>query len=145
MYFNSDKRFDGTFSRDNLNIFNKDGAYIINLDKYDNIGTHWVAIYLKNNNVTYFDSFGIEYIPKEITKLINDKSVKSNIFRIQSFNSILCGYFYTGFIEYTSNNLGLNEYAKLFLVTNVDKNDQIILDYFNIKYKNVWNQKKKLL
>lgn len=86
MYFNSDKRFDGTFSRDNLNIFNKDGAYIINLDKYDNIGTHWVAIYLKNNNVTYFDSFGIEYIPKEITKLINDKSIKSNIFRIQSFN-----------------------------------------------------------
>ena len=145
MYFNSDKSFDGTFSRDNLNIFNKDGAYIINLDKYDNIGTHWVAIYLKNNNVTYFDSFGIEYIPKEITKLINDKSIKSNIFRIQSFNSILCGYFYTGFIEYTSNNLGLNEYAKLFLVTNVDKNDQIILDYFNIKYKNVWNQKKKLL
>ena len=137
MYFNSDKRFDGTFSRDNLNIFNKDGAYIINLDKYDNIGTHWVAIYLKNNNVTYFDSFGIEYIPKEITKLINDKSIKSNIFRIQSFNSILCGYFYTGFIEYTSKNLGLNEYAKLFLVTNVDKNDQIILDYFNIKYKNV--------
>ena len=137
MYFNSDKRFDGTFSRDNLNIFNKDGAYIINLDKYDNIGTHWVAIYLKNNNVTYFDSFGIEYIPKKIAKLINDKSIKSNIFRIQSFNSILCGYFYTGFIEYTSNNLGLNEYAKLFLVTNVDKNDQIILDYFNIKYKNV--------
>ena len=137
MYFNSDKRFDGTFSRDNLNIFNKDGAYIINLDKYDNIGTHWVAIYLKNNNVTYFDSFGIEYIPKEITKLINDKSIKSNIFRIQSLNSILCGYFYIGFIEYTFNNLGLNEYTKLFLVTDFDKNDQIILDYFNVKYKNV--------
>lgn len=137
MYFDSDKRFDGVFSRDNLNIFNKDGAYIINLDKYDNIGTHWVAIYLKNNNVTYFDSFGIEYIPKEITKLINDKSIKSNIFRIQSLNSILCGYFYIGFIEYTFNNLGLNEYTKLFLVTDFDKNDQIILDYFNVKYKNV--------
>lgn len=137
MYFDSDKRFDGVFSRDNLNIFNKDGAYIINLDKYDNIGTHWVAIYLKNDNVTYFDSFGIEYIPKEITKLINDKSIKSNIFRIQSLNSILCGYFYIGFIEYTFNNLGLNEYTKLFLVTDFDKNDQIILDYFNVKYKNV--------
>ena len=137
MYFDGDKRFDGVFSRDNLNIFNKDGAYIINLDKYDNIGTHWVAIYLKNNNVTYFDSFGIEYIPKEITKLINDKSIKSNIFRIQSLNSILCGYFYIGFIEYTFNNLGLNEYTKLFLVTDFDKNDQIILDYFNVKYKNV--------
>lgn len=137
MYFDSDKRFDGVFSRDNLNIFNKDGAYIINLDKYDNIGTHWVAIYLKNDNVTYFDSFGIEYIPKEITKLINDKSIKSNIFRIQSLNSILCGYFYIGFIEYTFNNLGLNEYTKLFLVTDFDKNDQIILDYFNVKYENV--------
>ena len=137
MYFDSDKRFDGVFSRDNLNIFNKDGAYIINLDKYDNIGTHWVAIYLKNNNVTYFDSFGIEYIPKEITKLINDKSIKSNIFRIQLLNSILCGYFYIGFIEYTFNNLGLNEYTKLFLVTDFDKNDQIILDYFNVKYKNL--------
>ena len=123
MYFDSDKRFDGVFSRDNLNIFNKDGAYIINLEK--------------NDNVTYFDSFGIEYIPKEITKLINDKSIKSNIFRIQSLNSILCGYFYIGFIEYTFNNLGLNEYTKLFLVTDFDKNDQIILDYFNVKYKNV--------
>ena len=42
------------------------GAYIINLDEYESIGTHWIAFYVNYNNVTYFDSYGVEYIPKEI-------------------------------------------------------------------------------
>ena len=60
----------------------KDGAYVIHLDEYSDIGTHWVALYLQNNNVTYFDSFGVEHIPKEIKKFINNKNIKINIFRI---------------------------------------------------------------
>ena len=44
----------------------KDGAYLINLDEYSDIGTHWIALYARNNNVTYFDSFGLEHTPKEI-------------------------------------------------------------------------------
>ena len=57
----------------------KDGAYIINLDEYSDIGTYWVALYA-NNNVTYFDSFGVEHLPKWITG--RSLSITTNIFRI---------------------------------------------------------------
>ena len=71
-------RFNGVFSRDNSPkrgfIKIKDGTYIINLDEYCDIGTHWVALYVQNNNnnVIYFDSFGVEHIPKEIRAFINN-------------------------------------------------------------------------
>ena len=42
------------------------GAYIINLDEYESIRNHWVALCVNDNNITYFDSFGVEHIPKEI-------------------------------------------------------------------------------
>ena len=61
-YYQNEPRFNGVYS--------KDGAYIINLDEYSDIGTHWVALYVQNN-VTYFDSFGVEHIPKEIKAFIN--------------------------------------------------------------------------
>ena len=64
-YYQNEPRFNGVYSRDNLPKI-KDGAYVINLDEYSDIGTHWVALYVQNNNVTYFDSFGVEHIPKEI-------------------------------------------------------------------------------
>ena len=69
-YYKNEPRFNGVYSRDNLSKI-KDGAYIINLDEYSDIGTHWVAL-LINNNVTYFDSFGVEHIPKEIKKFIKN-------------------------------------------------------------------------
>ena len=68
-YYQNEPRFNGVFSWDNLPKI-KDRAYVINLDEYSDIGTHWVALYL-NNNVTYFDSFGVEHIPKEIKSFIN--------------------------------------------------------------------------
>ena len=58
------------------------GTYIINLDGYSDIGTHWVALYVKNNDVTYFDSFRVEHIPKEIKTFISNKNIKKNIFRM---------------------------------------------------------------
>ena len=64
-YYQNEPRFNDVYSRDNLPKI-KDGAYIINLDEYSDIGTHWVALYVYNDNVTYFDSFGVEYILKEI-------------------------------------------------------------------------------
>ena len=57
------------YSRDNLQKI-KDEAYIINLDEYSDIGTHWVALYVQNNDVTYFDSFGVEHIPKKLEHLL---------------------------------------------------------------------------
>ena len=70
-YYKNELRFNGVSSRDNL-LKIKDGAYVINLDEYSDIGTHWVALYVNknNNNVIYFDSFGVEHIPKEIKTFV---------------------------------------------------------------------------
>ena len=65
-YYQNEPRFNGVYSRDNLPDKIKDGAYVINLDKYSDIGTHWIALYALNNNATYFESFGVEHIPKLI-------------------------------------------------------------------------------
>ena len=83
----------GVYSKDNFPNKITDEAYTINLDEYLDIGTHWVVLYLKNNDITYFDSFGVEHIPKEILKFIGYKNIKTNIFRIQAYNSIICRYF----------------------------------------------------
>ena len=64
----------------------KNGAYVINLDEYGDVGTHWIALYVKDNEICYFDSFGIEHVPKEIKKITRDKNIKTNIFRIQADN-----------------------------------------------------------
>ena len=66
-YYQNEPRFNRVFSRDNLPS-SINGAYVINLDEYHDIGTHWVALYANNKIVTYFDSFGVEHIPKEIMK-----------------------------------------------------------------------------
>ena len=68
-YYQNESRCNGAYSRDNLTR-TKDGTYKINLDEYSDIGTHLVALYVQNNDVTYFDSFGVEHIPKEIKTLV---------------------------------------------------------------------------
>ena len=90
----------GVYSRDNLPKAIKNGAYVINLDEYANFGTHWIALYVKNNEVFYFDSLSIEYVPKEIKRFIEHKNIKVNIFRVQEENSIMCGYFCIGFCDF---------------------------------------------
>ena len=98
-YYQNESRFNGVYSRDNLPKI-KDRNYVINLDEYSDIGTHWVALYVQNNNVTYFDSFGVEHIPKEIRAFIYNKNIKTNTFRIQAYDSIMCGYFCIRFIDF---------------------------------------------
>ena len=75
-YYQNEPRFNSVYSRDNLSDEIKVGAYTINLDEYSDIGTHWVALYVSNNDVTYFDSFGVEHIPKEIKTFISNKNKK---------------------------------------------------------------------
>ena len=99
-YYQNELRFNGVYLRDNLPNKIKDGAYIKNLDEYSDIGTHWDSLYMNNNGVTFFDSFGVEHIPKEIKKFIGSKNVMLNIFRIQAYYSIMCGYFCIGFIDF---------------------------------------------
>ena len=85
---------------------------------------------MNNNDVTYFDSFGVEHIPKEIIKFIGNKNIKTNIFRIQANDSVMCGYFCIGFIDFMFKRKNLTEYANLFSPNNFKKNDNIILSYF---------------
>ena len=80
-YFQKEPKFNGVYSTNNLPKI-KDGAYIINLDEYESIGTHWIALFVNDNNVTYFDNFGVEHIPKEIRKFIGNKNIITNIYII---------------------------------------------------------------
>ena len=103
---------------------------VINLAEYSDIGTHWVDLHVNNNDVTYFDSFGVEHIPKEIKTFINNKNIKTNIFRIQAYDSIMCGYFCIGFIDFMLAGKTLTEFTNLFSPNNFKKNYDIVLTYF---------------
>ena len=92
----------------------KNGAYVINLYEYAEVGTHWIAFYAKNNEVLYFDSFGLEDIPKEIKIFIGHKNTKTNIFRIEADTSIICGYFCIRFIDFMFEGKRLINFSSLF-------------------------------
>ena len=124
-YFKNVNRFNGVFSRNNLPKL-KNGAYVIYLDHSENTGTHWAVLFVKSNEVIYFDSFGIEYIPKEIMEKIKNKNIKTNTFRIQDNNSIMCGYFCILFIEYMLNNKTLTDFINLISLWDLKKNDRVI-------------------
>ena len=95
----NEPRFNGVYSRDNLPKI-KDAAYVINLDEYSDIGTHWIAFHAPNDSATYFDSFGVEHIPKEIKIFVNKSTFVTNVFRIQAYDSIMCRYFCIGYIDF---------------------------------------------
>ena len=78
----------------------------------------------------YFDSFGVEHIPEEIKKFISNKNVKANIYRVQANDSIMCGYFCIGFIDFILAGKTLIDYTNLLSSYDFNKNDQIILSYF---------------
>ena len=134
-YYSNEPRFNGVYSRDNLRKITQKGAYVINLDEYQNTGTHWIALFIKTNEVIYFDSFGIEHIPKEINKFIsNNKKIKANIFRIQAYDSIMCGYFCIEFINYMFKGKTLLDYTNLFSPNDFKKNDRVIKRIFKNEY-----------
>ena len=81
-------------------------------------------------NVTYFDSFGVEHVPKEIRKFIGNKNIITNIYRIQAFDSTMCGYFSIRFIDFMLKGKSLLDYTNLFSTNEYEKNDIIILKYF---------------
>ena len=124
-YYQNEHRFHGVYSRDNLSVKTKDGAYVIHHDEYSDIETHWVASYLQNNNVTYFDSFRVEHIPKEIKTFISNKNIKINIFRIQAYDSIMCGYFCIRFIDFMLAGMTLTDFTNLFSPNNFKKKTMI--------------------
>ena len=90
---------------------------------------------MNNNDVIYFDSFGVEHIPKEIIRFIGNKNIKTNIFRIQVYDSIMCGCFCIGFIDVMFKGKILTDYTNLFSPNNFKKSDNIILSYFKDEWK----------
>ena len=129
-YYINEPRFNGVYSRNNLSAKIKKGAYVINLDEYENTGTHWSSLFVKPKYTIYFDSFGIEHILKEINKFIGNNNIKSNIFRIQAYSSIMCGYYCIEFINYMLKGKALLDYTNLFSPNDFKKNDQIIKRIF---------------
>ena len=113
-YYESEPRFNGVFSINNLPKKIKDGADVINLDKYADVGKHWIALFCNKNNIIYFDSFGVEHVPKEIKKFINNKNIIASIFRIQANDSVMCGYFCIGFIDFMLAGKNLTDFTNLF-------------------------------
>ena len=136
-YYKSEPRFNGVYSRNNLPNKFKKGAHVINLDEYENTGTYWVSVFIKTNEAIYFDSFGIEHIPKEIkfidnsdtTKSSSLERIKSNIFRIQAYDSIMCGYFCIEFINYMLKGKTILDYTNLFLLMTLKRTISLLKEY----------------
>ena len=101
------------------------------------ISVHIGLLYfVKKDEIVYFDSFGVEHIPKEIKEFIGNRNIKANIFWVQANNSVMCGYFCIGFIDFMLAGKNLIDFTNFFSPYNFDKNDQIILSYF----KDAWNR-----
>ena len=83
-----------------------------------------------NNDVTYFDSFRVEYIPNEIKKFIGNKDIITNMYRIEAYDSIMCGYFCVVFIDFMLKGKSFFDYTSLFSPNFYEKNDTIIIKYF---------------
>ena len=144
-YYQNEPRFNGVFSRNNLPLNIKDGAYLINLDEYADVSTHWIALFCNRNEMVYFDSFGAEHVPEEIKEFVGNKTIKANIFRVQANDSVMCGYFCFGFIDFMLAGKKLTHYTSLFSLYVFKKNGDIILSYFKDEwkqfYRNNWHNK----
>ena len=79
-YYQNEPNFNGVCSRNSLPKI-KDRAYVWNRDEFKSTGTHWITLYVNDNNIKYFDSFGAELITKEIKNFMGSKNIITNIFR----------------------------------------------------------------
>ena len=103
------------------------------------------AFYVTANNIVNFDSFGVEHIPKEIKRFIGNRNIITNIYRIQVYDSIMCGYFFIGFIDLMLKGKSLLDYTNLSSSNVYEKNDKIILKYLNIKIFSATKKMKKYI
>ena len=129
-YYENEPRFNGVNSRNNLPKKIKDGEYVINLDKYADVGTYWIALFGNRSEIVYFDSFSVEHVPEEIKEFVGNKNIVTSIFRVQANNSVICGYFCIEFIDFMVAGKKLTDFTRLFSRYNFEKNDDIILSYF---------------
>ena len=134
-YYQNNTKFNGVYSRDNLHDKIKDGTYVIILDEYSDNRAHWIALNILNNNVTYFDGFGVERISKEIKIFSGNKSIQAKVLRIQAYDSVICGYFCAGFIDFMLKSKSFADFTNLFSSNDFKKNGDIKLNYFKTDLK----------
>ena len=97
------------------------------------------CFFFSRNEIVYFDSFGVEHVPEEIKEFVGNKNIKANIFRVKANNSVTCGYFCIGFIDFMLSGKKLTDYANLFSPHDFKKNDDKIFSFF----EDEWNLKNK--
>ena len=90
-----------------------------------------MALFCNRNEIVYFSTFNVEHVPKENKELVGNKNIKASIFRVQANDSVMCGYFCIGFIDFMLAGKKLTDYTNLFSPHDFKKNDNIILSYFN--------------
>ena len=129
-FYQNEPKFNGIYSRKNLPKI-KDEAYVVNLDEYKSIGTHWIGLHVNGNNnasdsydTTYFDSFGVEYVPEEIKKFVGNKKIIKYIYRIQAYVLIMFGHFCIGFIYFMLKGKSLLDYTISFSANKYENNDK---------------------
>ena len=93
------------------------------------------CLFCNRNEIVYFDSFGAEHVSQEIKEFVGNKHIKANIFRGQANDSVMCGYFCIGFIDFMLAGKKLNDFTNLFSPHDFKENDDIILSYFKIEWK----------
>ena len=106
-HYQNELRFNGVFSR-----------------------THWIALFCYRSEIVYFDSFGVEHVPEATKKFVRIKNIKVNIFQVQANNSMMCGYFCIGFIDFLLAGKKLTDFTNLFSSHDFEKNDSIVLSFF---------------
>lgn len=92
-YYQNEVRLYGFYLRNYLSK-KKDRVFVINLDQYQSIGTHWIASHVSSNNVTCFEKFRVECISKEMRKIINHKNMTTKKYKIQAYDQVISGYFF---------------------------------------------------
>ena len=113
-FYQNEPRSNGVFSRNSLLLKIKDGAYVMNLDEYADVGTQWITLFCSRNEIVYFDSFGIEHVRKEIKEFVGNKNIIAKIFRVQGNNSVMCALFCIVFIAFMLADKKLTDYTSLF-------------------------------
>ena len=101
MHYQNKPKLRGVYSQNNFPDTAQDEVYVVNLGEYSSIRTHWIAFYVNGNSVTYFDSFVVKHILKEIKEFLGNKNIIINIFRIQAYDSVMCGNVCIGFVDFT--------------------------------------------
>ena len=109
-YYQNEPRFNGVYSRDNLPKI-KDGAYVINLDEYSDIGTHWIAFYALNLELNMSQN---KFKTLLVIKILRDLRSQKNSFRIQTYDSVISEYFCIGFFDFMLKGKSATNFTNIF-------------------------------